>query len=43
MNKYQKNDKDNIYANMTSYIHEENIMKYSMYSTHFRAETKSCK
>ena len=28
---------------MTSYIHEENIMKYSMYSTHFRAETKSSK
>ena len=31
MNKYPKNDKDNIYSNMTSYINEENIMNYSMY------------
>ena len=43
MNKYQKNDKDNIYANITSYIHKENTMKYSMYSTHFKAEMKSSK
>ena len=28
---------------MTSYIHEEHIMKYAMYSTYFRPEMKSSK
>ena len=29
INKYKK-DENNIYANITSYIHKENMMKYSI-------------
>ena len=36
-----KKDKDKIYAKGTKYIHVENIIKYSMYCTHFRTETMS--
>ena len=41
MNTYPKSDKDKIYAKMTKCIHEENIIKYSMYCTHFRTEMMS--
>ena len=41
MNTCPKNDKDKIYAKGTKYIHVENIIKYSMYCTHFRTETMS--
>ena len=41
MNKIPKNDKENIYYNMTEYINEENTMKYSMYGTHFSKEMMS--
>ena len=36
-----KKDEDNIYANIYSYIHKENIMKYSIYCTHCRTEMMS--
>ena len=36
-----KNDEDNIYANINSYINEESIMKYSIYCTHCRTEMLS--
>ena len=38
MNTCPKNDKDKLYAKGTKYIHVENIIKYSMYFTHFRAK-----
>ena len=41
MNTCPKNDKDKIYAKGTKYIHVENIIKYSMYCTHFRTEMMS--
>ena len=37
----QNNDEDNKYANITSYIHKENMMKYSIYCTKCRTEMMS--
>ena len=41
MNTYPKNDEDKIHAKMTKYIHDENIIKYSIYCTHFWTEPMS--
>ena len=37
----QKNDEGNKYANITSYIHRENIMKYSIFCTNCKTEMMS--
>ena len=41
MNTCPKMTKDKIYAKGTRYIHVENIIKSSMYGTHFRTEIMS--
>ena len=41
MNTCPKSDKHKIYAKGNKYLHVENIIKYSVYRTHFRTETMS--
>ena len=41
INKYEKNEKDNKYANISSYIPQLYLMKYTIHSTNCRTKTIS--
>ena len=41
INKYEKNKKDNKYANISSYIAQKDFMKYTIHSTNCRTKTIS--
>ena len=41
INKYEKNEDDNKYANINSYIAQTYLMKYTIYSTNCRTKTIS--
>ena len=38
INKYEKNEKDNKYANISSYIPETDMMKYTIHPTNCRTK-----